>query len=55
VTHRLSTVRRADRLIVLDRGRTVEVGTHSELLAGGGLYAKLYQRQFWEEETATSS
>jgi subfamily B ATP-binding cassette protein MsbA len=46
IAHRLSTVRRADRLVVLDRGRIVEEGTHSELLEIGGLYARLYQRQF---------
>jgi subfamily B ATP-binding cassette protein MsbA len=46
IAHRLSTVRRADRLVVLDRGRIVEEGNHSELLELGGLYARLYQRQF---------
>ena len=50
IAHRLSTVRRADRLVVLDRGRVVEEGTHSELLALGGLYARLYSRQFREDE-----
>jgi ABC-type multidrug transport system fused ATPase/permease subunit len=50
IAHRLSTVRRADRLIVLDHGRIVEEGTHAELLELGGLYARLYQRQFREEE-----
>jgi ATP-binding cassette, subfamily B, bacterial MsbA len=49
IAHRLSTVRRADRLVVVDRGRIVEEGTHGELLARGGLYARLYQRQFREE------
>jgi ATP-binding cassette, subfamily B, bacterial MsbA len=49
IAHRLSTVRRADRLVVLDRGRIVEEGTHGELLARGGLYARLYQRQFRDD------
>ncbi|HET8648710.1 MAG TPA: ABC transporter transmembrane domain-containing protein [Gemmatimonadales bacterium] len=48
IAHRLSTVRRADRLIVLAQGRIVEQGTHQELLAAGGLYARLYRRQFRE-------
>jgi subfamily B ATP-binding cassette protein MsbA len=48
IAHRLSTVQRADRLLVMDRGRIVEEGTHAELLALGGLYARLYQRQFRE-------
>jgi subfamily B ATP-binding cassette protein MsbA len=50
IAHRLSTVRRADRLVVLDRGRIVEEGSHSELLGLGGLYARLYQRQFRDED-----
>ncbi len=50
IAHRLSTVRRADRLCVLDHGRLVEEGTHDVLLAQGGLYARLYQRQFRDEE-----
>jgi subfamily B ATP-binding cassette protein MsbA len=50
IAHRLSTVRRADRLVVLDHGRIVEEGTHSALLARGGLYARLYQRQFRDHE-----
>jgi ATP-binding cassette, subfamily B, bacterial MsbA len=53
IAHRLSTVRRADRLIVLDHGRIVEEGSHAELLAKGGLYARLYQRQFRDELVGT--
>jgi subfamily B ATP-binding cassette protein MsbA len=49
IAHRLSTVRRADRLVALDRGRIVEEGSHAELLARGGLYARLYQRQFRDD------
>ncbi len=52
IAHRLSTVRRADRLVVMNRGRVVEDGSHAELLALGGLYARLYQRQFRDENIA---
>ena len=46
IAHRLSTILRADRILVYDRGRIVERGTHAELLAVGGLYARLYEEQF---------
>ena len=49
IAHRLSTVRRANRLVVLDRGRVVEEGTHVDLLEQNGLYARLYQRQFRDD------
>jgi len=45
IAHRLSTIARMDRLVVLDRGRIVEQGSHATLLAQGGTYAKLWQRQ----------
>ncbi|MGP0086817.1 MAG: lipid A export permease/ATP-binding protein MsbA [Steroidobacteraceae bacterium] len=48
IAHRLSTVENADRIIVLDRGRIVETGTHQQLLALGGLYASLHGTQFNE-------
>lgn len=50
ISHRISTVRQADRIYVLDAGRIVEQGTHSELIELGGYYAELYQRQLLEEE-----
>jgi ATP-binding cassette subfamily B protein len=46
IAHRLSTVRHADRILVVDDGRIVQSGTHDELLARGGLYADLYRTQF---------
>jgi subfamily B ATP-binding cassette protein MsbA len=52
IAHRLSTVRRADRIVVLDAGRIVEEGTHEELLATGGLYKRLYEIQFRDYASA---
>jgi ATP-binding cassette, subfamily B, bacterial len=46
IAHRLSTVRQADRILVVDQGRIVQQGSHDELLASGGLYADLYRTQF---------
>lgn len=50
ISHRISTVRNAGRIIVLSHGRIAEIGTHDELLHRGGLYADLYQKQLLEEE-----
>jgi ATP-binding cassette subfamily B protein len=46
IAHRLSTVRNADKIVVLDGGRVVEQGRHPELVSAGGLYAELYRTQF---------
>jgi ATP-binding cassette subfamily B protein len=55
IAHRLSTILAADQILVLDRGRLVDAGTHTELLARGGLYATLYERQFRTQPAATAS
>ena len=50
VSHRISSVKDADQIVVLDEGRIVERGAHEALLAAGGFYADLYRRQALEEE-----
>jgi ATP-binding cassette subfamily B protein len=54
VSHRISTVRGADQILVLDAGRIVQRGTHDELVTREGLYAELYRKQLLEEELAAS-
>ncbi len=51
IAHRLSTVRRADRIVVMEAGRVVEMGAHHELLRRDGVYRRLYELQFTEEES----
>jgi ABC-type multidrug transport system fused ATPase/permease subunit len=55
IAHRLSTVRAADAILVVENGSIVERGTHTELLAAGGRYAELYRTQFADELTAASA
>ena len=55
IAHRLSTVRRADVILVLDAGRLVERGTHPELLARKGLYARLHALQFRDDRPAAEA
>ena len=55
IAHRLSTVREADQILVIESGQVAETGTHEELLAAGGLYADLYLTQFKYQESREDS
>ena len=55
IAHRLSTVRRADQILVVDAGQIVERGTHEQLLAAGGVYSELYRTQFREDADVTGA
>jgi len=49
IAHRLSTIRDADRVVVLERGQIAETGNHQQLLAHGGIYAKLYRMAYRDQ------
>ncbi|MFN3846497.1 MAG: ABC transporter ATP-binding protein, partial [Paracoccaceae bacterium] len=53
IAHRLATVRHAHRIVVMDQGRAVEIGTHNDLLARGGLYFRLHALQFKDQESTS--
>ncbi|MCR4401936.1 MAG: ABC transporter ATP-binding protein/permease [Firmicutes bacterium] len=54
ISHRISTLKEADEIVVLDKGRIVERGSHEALVAAGGMYARIYERQLLEEELVSA-
>ena len=55
IAHRLSTIRGADRIVALENGRIMEIGTHSELLALNGIYSRLYKMTYESQDKTTGS